>query len=118
MSKVKTNLRLEPTTLGYLHYLLEKGEVTSLYGIIDTLVAAFAEHYAEENDLDIKEVTVEAMEIYHKTRRPQSKKSQKEQFTSAKQSMNRVAINKKKKEFNNDILGGVPITEGSLKGNF
>lgn len=114
MSKARSYIRLEVTTTAYLHYLLEKGETDSLYGIIDLLVKVYMESFVAENNLKANEVLDEAMKIYQKTRRPQSKKSKEEQLTSVRKSLGK--LNAKRKV--GDMLGEVNIEPGSLKGNF
>lgn len=91
MSKTATNLTLEVVTIGYLRYLVDVGETRSLYSILDTLVLAYVEQYAEDNDLDMDDITKEAIRLYENSRRPQSAKSEEEQKLSAKRSLGRLS---------------------------
>lgn len=97
MARTKTNLTLEPLTLGILHYLVDLGETDNLYAIIDELVAAYAEHYCEENGVDNESFKKKAIEMFHKKRRPQSTKSKEQQERDAKKSVKRMKIKTKAK---------------------
>lgn len=102
MPKTTTNLRLEVITIGYLRYLMQAGETTNIYDIIDVLVEQYVHHYAEINELDIDKIKEEAMLLYKTSRRPQSIKSKKEQELNARKAF--AKMNSKVQDV--DILGG------------
>ena len=90
MSKTTTNLTLEVITVGYLRYLIDVGETRSLYSILDTLVLAYVEQYAEINDLDMDDITKDAIRLYENSRRPQSIKTEEEQKQMARRSLGKL----------------------------
>ena len=114
MARIRTNLTLEPLTLGILRYLIEVGDVDSLYEIIDILVETYAENYAEVNGVDFNELKHEAMELFTKSRRPQSTKSKEEQMKDARKSLEKMKIKRR----TNDSLGGKIIDTTQLGDDF
>lgn len=114
MSKAKVNVRLEQVTIGKLHWLLDNGETRNLYGVLDMLVENYVDHVIEGKDLNIADINKEAMELFKKTRRPQSVKGQKELELEVKRSMGKIKVKKK----SNGMLKEDAIQPGSLKGGF
>lgn len=115
--RIRTNINLEPMTIGMLHYMLEVGESDTMYELIDVLVNAFAEHYAEENEISFDELKEEAIARFQKSRRPLSQKSKLDQERSAKMAMGNLRTRGK----SNDILGGKVIKdvdEPTIDGGF
>lgn len=108
-----TRLKLEPRISGYLYFLLERNEISSIHEIINILVAAYVENYAEENGLDMKEVDKEALRLYTQTRKPQTKANAEKQKNFALQSVKKLKTMKDR-----EIVDEETITAGTLEGNF
>lgn len=103
MSRDKSNITLDVLTLGILRYLRDEGETTTFYDLIDTLVYAYAENYAEENDLDFKELQKDAIRLYERSRRPKTKKGKREQKESAKKAVAKVGSRKRSHSSSFDV---------------
>lgn len=108
-----TRLKIEPITSGYLYFLLERNEINSMHEIVNVLVAAYVENYAEENDLDMGEVDKAALRLYTQTRKPQTKANAEKQKNFALQSVKKLKTMKDR-----EIVDEETIVAGTLEGNF
>lgn len=100
MARRKTHLTLEDLSLGYLRYLKENNVIETNYEIIDILIDAFMLNYADENDLNIKEIRKESLELQKQSLRPQTGRTRAENRKSALKAMAKIKSNKKEEKTN------------------